>query len=502
MSKRWRISAVYAVAIPLALSLGILVSSPDPITFSLLGVILLFLASPLLLKWHHVLMVVCWNATFNFFFLPGQPDIWLLAASVSITISAVNYFMFQKRFLRVPEMTRPLLFMAAVVIWTASCRGGIGIKALGASFYGGKYYVLILGAIVGYFALTADAIPVAKGGRMVEFFFLSGLTGVLGNLAYALGPGFYFLYYLVPAGMASFQVATDYGLTDIDRIVGLAPACSAVFCFLLAHYGIRGIFDWTKPWRLLFLLVTLGASFFAGFRSMPVTLVMVFCVQFYFEGLCRTRFLPIIATVALFGLLIVVIVSDKLPPVVQRAISFLPVKVDADVRADAKESTEWRFQIWSIVWKDVPKYLLLGKGYGIDPTELFLTTESIRLGLMNNWEESLLAGDYHSGPLSILIPFGLPGLAAFLWLLGAGFWVLHSNYRYGDARLRRVNTVLLSYYSVYCIAFFLLFGAFCTQLYIFLGVVGLNVSLNGGVKRRAPMKVNSIPAPVLLEFES
>jgi hypothetical protein len=32
----------------------------------------------------------------------------------------------------------------------------------------------------------------------------------------------------------------------------------------------------------------------------------------------------------------------------------------------------------------------------------------------------MYAGDYHNGPLSILIPFGLFGMIAFLWLLGAG----------------------------------------------------------------------------------
>lgn len=66
----------------------------------------------------------------------------------------------------------------------------------------------------------------------------------------------------------------------------------------------------------------------------------------------------------------------------------------------------------------------------------------------------------------------------------AGYRVLLSNYRYGDPRLRRVNITLLAYYLTYCVSFFFIFGAFNSQLAVFLGAVGLSVSLNGGVKRK------------------
>ena len=172
-----------------------------------------------------------------------------------------------------------------------------------------------------------------------------------------------------------------------------------------------------------------------------------------------------------------------MPPVVQRAVSFLPVNVDAEVRADAKGSTDWRLQMWSVMWKELPNYLLIGKGYSIDPTEMFLTTEGIRLGILDDYEEAMLAGDYHNGPLSIIIPFGAFGAVAFLWVLAAGGWLLYSNYRYGGGKLRRINTLLLSYYLAYAVSFFFIFGAFNSQLSIFLGVAGLSASLNGGVKR-------------------
>jgi hypothetical protein len=496
--KHSRVPLIYAVAIPLALILGCLVSSPDPFTFAMLGMILLFLILPLFIKWHHAMLIIFWNSAFNVFFLPGQPDLWLLVATVSFGISLLNYVMFQKEFLRVPEMTRPLLLLAAVVLATAWYRGGIGLRAFGGGSMGGKYYIYILGAIIGYFAFTAGQVPILKSGKMTGLFFLSGATFALSNLAYTLGPVFYFLYYLVPSDLATGQAASDAGLVNIDRITSLEPACLAVFCFLLARYSLRGIFEWSKPWRLAFLCLTVGGAFFAGFRSGLILLILIFAFQFYFEGLLRTRFLPVMIGLAAFSFVLIMVFSDRLPPVAQRAISFLPVNVDAEIRADAKGSTDWRLQMWSIVLKDVPKYLIIGKGYGIDPTDMFLTTEAIRMGMLPNYEESLLAGDYHSGPLSVLIPFGLPGMLAFLWVLIAGFRILYGNYRYGDARLRRVNTTLLAYYLTYCFAFFFIFGGFSTQLIVFLGVVGLSVSLNGGVKKTSATNGRLVAVPETL----
>jgi O-antigen ligase len=206
--------------------------------------------------------------------------------------------------------------------------------------------------------------------------------------------------------------------------------------------------------------------------------------QFYFEGLLRTRLFPIVVGLGIAGFVSLLLFANRMPLAVQRAVSYLPINVDSDVRAEAMGSSEWRFQMWAVLWKDMPKYLVVGKGYSIDPSEMELTKQGIQMGILNSYEESMLAGDYHSGPLSVIIPFGIIGSVAFVWILIAGFRVLYSNYRNGEARLRRINTTLLAYYVAYCVTFFFLFGAFNSQLFIFLGAVGFGISLNGGVQRK------------------
>jgi hypothetical protein len=172
----------------------------------------------------------------------------------------------------------------------------------------------------------------------------------------------------------------------------------------------------------------------------------------------------------------------------------LPVNINSEILEDAEGSTEWRLDMWKDASKDIPKYLILGKGYSLDPELLaYVTMAGINGMPVDPYEGSLVAGDFHSGPLSILIPFGVFGVAAFVWVLYAGYKVLAWNYRYGDARLRSVNRTLLAYYLTYCIGFFCIFGAFTDQLYVFLGICGMSVSINGGVKKKA---VSSQTAPV------
>ncbi|MEI2825055.1 MAG: hypothetical protein V9F04_00635, partial [Dermatophilaceae bacterium] len=98
--------------------------------------------------------------------------------------------------------------------------------------------------------------------------------------------------------------------------------------------------------------------------------------------------------------------------------------------------------------------------------------------------------------LSLIIPLGLFGLISFLWFLAAAFRVLRYNYRYGDAEYRRINTFLLAYFTVRVLFFFVIFGSFHTELTIFTGLIGLSISLNGGMCRPAPAHALA-PTPLI-----
>src|SRR4030095_1398735 len=144
-------------------------------------------------------------------------------------------------------------------------------------------------------------------------------------------------------------------------------------------------------------------------------------------------------------------------------------------RESAQASTEWRVEIWKQAIPQIPKYLLIGKGYSMDPNELYQNARQYS----TDADTILLNGDYHSGPLSVIIPLGIFGTAGFIWFFVAASRFLYRNHRFGDARLQRVNTFLLAFFIMKVVFFFAVMGSFYSDLYSFTGLIGLSVSLNG-----------------------
>jgi hypothetical protein len=484
MFRLHRLLAVYAVAIPLALILGYLVATPDMTSISVVTLVFFVLALPIFLQWSHPLLIFCWNSAFVFGFLPGQPQAWFILAIIAFGISTVNRIMGVKTFLRAPELLKPLLFLVVVVVVTAKVRGGLGLRILGNDSFGGKHYLDILVAIMGYFALTACPIPIHKSDRMVKWFFLSGTSNALGNVIYMLGPSAYFLYYIISSNNLGGQMVSEWRESEAVRLTGMGPAAIFLLCFILARWGLRGVLEWNKPWRFLLLMATFAMEMFSGFRSVLALLLVILLVQFIIEGLWKTSLLPV--AVLLLGLCVApaVLFANKMPSSVQRALSFLPVDVDPAIRENAGNTGTWRFEMWKALLPEIPKYLLVGKGYSLNPQDVAIASIETRLGEAQDYDIAIATGAYHNGPISILMAFGLFGMIAFLWVLKAGVNVLQSNRRYGDPRLKRVNDFLFGYFLVEIFMFFIVYGAFDAQLYQFLGLLGFSVALNGGVCRK------------------
>ena len=491
---------IYGLCVPLAVLLGYRMASPlDFTTFIVLGLVLFLLMIPLFLRWHFVWLIACWNMCVVLFFLPGQPQAWMVLAWLSLMISVVQYILNRKlRFLHVPTVARPLILLAVVVLITAGCTGGIGLRVFGSQTFGGKKYFLLITAIVGYFALTAQRMPPQRAGLYVTLFFLGAATQAVGDFVSLVNPFFYFIFLIFPvSNWAGFlnEPVTRTGM--IARPGGLAMVGSAVFCALLSRYGIEELFSLRRAGRLLMLLAFAVVGMMGGFRSLVIQLMLTFAVLFYLEGLMRSRLLPALILLAVLCCAVLVPFTDRLPLNIQRSLSFLPLPIDPIARLDAQGSTEWRLNIWKHVWPQVPHYLLMGKGYSYDANDVPLLQVMARTS-ESAGEGAELAGDYHNGPLSVIVSFGIFGVIGFVWFMVAALRVLHRNYQFGDPAHRHFNTFLLAYFVARTIAFIAVFGSLYSELACFTGLVGLSISLNGGVAK--PVVVPQ-PTPVLGDLE-
>src|SRR6266404_8765383 len=120
-SDLFRSLVVYTVCLPLAVFLGYSLANPlDITTYVVLGIVIMVMMIPLFLRWHHSWLITTWNMNAVLFFFPGRPRIGLGLCVISLFISVFHYILDRRRkFISVPSLTRPLIFLTVVVLITA-----------------------------------------------------------------------------------------------------------------------------------------------------------------------------------------------------------------------------------------------------------------------------------------------------------------------------------------------------------------------------------------------
>jgi hypothetical protein len=202
--------------------------------------------------------------------------------------------------------------------------------------------------------------------------------------------------------------------------------------------------------------------------------------------------------VGIIGLTLLVPFSDKLPYTFQRALTVVPfLRLDPEARLDAEGSKQWRENMWADTWPKVPQYLLLGKGYALHADDFALMGGGAFQGLGSGQDASqdglAISMDYHNGPLSTLMPFGIWGAISYLWVSLAGLFIMYRNFRYSEPELQTVNSFLLSIEIQRFLGFFLLFGAYSDDIGGTAKLAGFSIALNWGVQRAPAIKAAASP---------
>jgi hypothetical protein len=476
---------IYSICLVLAVVIGFMLASPlEWSSFSTVILVFAALLVPAVLRFHHPLLMLGWNASIIFFFLPGAPQVWLPLTALSLTISIGRRCVDQGfRFLSVRSVAIPLIVIGIVVLVTAQATGGIKLRSMGSGdVYGGKRYFFLLGAIAGFFALSAQPIPPKYAKRYMGFFLLGGITALVGDIYYFDQSWMHPIYLFIPPNINAIETGSG-----ISRFGGVNASAAILFSFMLARYGLREILTIRHPWRFVLLIVFAVLSLFGGFRSVLITIAAVFILQFFLEGLHRTRMLPMLLIAAALCVTIGLPFVKHLPYSVQRTLAVLPIDIDPVVRMDAANSSEWRIKLWKSVLPQIPRHLLVGKGFALT-SEDYDYSISTATGNMKEFSEdqnwAALAGEYHNGPLSVIITFGIWGAIAFIWFMIAAFLVVYRNFRYGDPSLKTVNAFLLATFVVRGLMFLFVVGGIQYDLQAFAGYIAMSIALNHGVAQR------------------
>jgi hypothetical protein len=490
----------YAICIPVAMLVGYVLTDPlDYGTLGFLGLVIALIFSPIFIKWHYPIMVFGLGCPMYMFFLVGDPPmsqvVVILCLGIAIVERTLNA---DRRFISVPSMTWPLMFTVAMALITAELTGGIGLHTMGGSVGGGKKYITLFVGVATYFALTSRPIPKESRKLYIGLFFLSALPSFISDLFPLLPNPLNYINLLFPPTADAMTGEFSMGLS---RLGAFAATAGAVANYMLARYGLRGIFMSNRPLRIPFFIVMLVLTLLGGFRIIIASYMCIVFMLFFVEGLHRTRLLLVfIMGLTLTGALLVPL-SNKLPYTFQRALSFLPLNWDATPKQDAEGSKLWRERIWDATWPKVPDYLLLGKGYALRAEDFEMMGDQNNGGQFVNGatshmdasEEGLaISSDFHDGKLSTLIPFGIWGAISILWLMAAGQRVLYRNWKYGDLELKTMNAYLLVANTYHILSFFFVYGAYHNDVGQFGMLAGLSIALNWGVRGPARATVPAV----------
>lgn len=315
---------------------------------------------------------------------------------------------------------------------------GAGFRFMGSNSWGGTSYIYQFAAVFMFFALSGFRVT-NKTIRWVIWGRL--LAGAIGS------------FVLWKMG-SRFSLSVD----DVDqsRLSYLRPF---VLTLLPVAIAVRyGKALWINVFLVVFCLGLIGLT---GFRSFLVAAVLTVIGYGFFRARNKVAY---IGGMILLGLLCwgaILAVSSKLPLGLQRAVSFIPfVQVDADVLEDASQSIEWRFEIWQYCIEQSHKYLLIGRGLTIEVIDILATTSMKDIGSASTWFRYGMHS-YHSGPFTLLIDFGIPGLIIHLLFTCFAFkrvWGYASQ-------MARMDTLEARYTLVMCVvllwdlvSFYLVYG--------------------------------------------
>jgi hypothetical protein len=284
---------------------------------------------------------------------------------------------------------------------------GFGMRIGGGTKYGGFGYVLLITSVMAYFYA-----PYVTLGR-------KNIVWILVATAFASAIPFAIELSIIVTGgatgwlMSFFTLLPEYTMEAV-RVgeMGLARVSSGR-TLGIALVTLALVFRYNNPLKFLlkiaFLFGGIGLVLLSGFRSVLVAVGMTVAWWFW----ARSRHRVGAAMLILFGFATAwmgaVVMGSSLPGPFQRALSFLPgVYVDPLVAANAQASLDWRFDVWRHCIKHVPEFLLLGRGIVTDVISLAWMRREFYVTPEFYYEMK----SYHSGPLSLLLDFGLPGLIA------------------------------------------------------------------------------------------
>lgn len=355
---------------------------------------------------------------------------------------------------RKPKLETVDYWLLALLIYLATVfvRNPVGVDALGSDRVGGRPYFNTVVACLSYWVLARVSI---KGGlaKLLPFVLLASKS-----VEFVLNAIAFHFPQTVPVLASVYTGITPdaYDAGDLQRNpTGDTTTGRMTYLANLGTGGTLTSCAYSRPLELLnpihffrWLVFTLSVVCIlaSGYRSALLSVGIYVVLSSYFRR--GTADLAKLFGIGVPLLLVLVAMQGtivNLPLSTQRALSFLPGRWDYVAVAEAKDSTQWRVEMWKamLVGNKYIQNKWLGDGFGLTSRQLeSIRAVSGRLDKETQQEHFLIVGQVHSGPLTSIRYTGYIGLLLFLTVIGLIAWL-------GIRLVRRSERTDFFYLSLY-----------------------------------------------------
>jgi len=422
--------------------------------------------------WALIPLALCLSGGLNF--LPGAPAAWYIATPLAGLFLMLRFLARSPNFVWRWTRLDTLVLLNVVMLLQAYIRNPTGLSIFGGSSgnIGGKTYIDYCLVTGGFYLLGAVKTEWTVVRRvlylMVGLQICDGLLGAATSFSGSLSAAVSHVYGNVDFDAASAGLEGGntqvYGFdmnTRFANLVQIGLVSGLICCTFWRPISFLNVL---RPHRLLLLMLSLGTLLMGGFRSQLIRLFLLFIAGTF----VRRKPTDLILASALVVVLLCVIVAGSfardLPFAAQRALSFLPIGVSEDVKAQADSSSEWRFEMWRLALT-TDRYIqnkFWGDGFGFTAAELRISEDkAVNLTGLAQQEFFMSKGSYHGFHVECIRFVGAVGLLISTCILIACSVRAWQLIRYFEGRPGWVALLFLCVpYLIEPIQYWWLFGSY------------------------------------------
>ena len=414
-----------------------------------LFLILFILAVFIWIPFFEYLTVILVSLYFSALSFPNFGIITLFYAFLFIYLLVSLFRINPQQKFKIPNYQLFLVLFLFVIVLTILIRG-IGLSFLGSEKIGGFLYLQIIGTALLIFThkkinLTEKQWRFALIGMCVL-----GIVPFLATIAVSLdllSRGNFIFSFI------SLKNSNMYSLSDFFQ-TRIQDAKVASFMILL---GFLIKTKMVKKVDIRFFVGFLIAFFIgglSGYRSAIIILTGFSLIFLYLNDMLKNK-MVIYFTISVFLFAMILLFLKYMPVPIQRSLAWVPfIDIHENARHFATQTSEWRIILWKLALKELPDYLVVGKGLAFDPNvRLPFSAKEI-------YAWAIRTMNYHNGPLSLLIVLGVGGFISFFMFL---FLIVKKHFKlirlpWKSSDLKHYHLVIYSFFLMEIVFFLLIFG--------------------------------------------